>query len=112
MVSSLHHLRAKGVPFVFTDRHAYLQAAQFFSDLSDLGQIDWPILQARDFKRNPDDPGKLERYQAEALVHRHLPVGGLLGMACHGQATATSLTQLASARGLSLRAIAQPGWYF
>jgi hypothetical protein len=30
--------------------------------------VDWPLLQKRDFKRDPDDPAKLERYQAEALV--------------------------------------------
>ncbi len=112
MVSSLHRLRAKGVPFVFSDRHAYLQAAQFSSDLADLTRIDWAILQARDFRRDPDDPGKFERYQAEALVYQHLPVDVLLVMACHSQPTASSLTQLASARGLSLRAVAQPGWYF
>ena len=112
MVSSLHDLRAQGIPFLFTDRHAYLQAAQFFSDLADLDRIDWSILQNRDFKRNPDDPGKFERYQAEALVHRHLPVSALLGVACHDHASATALMQLVSARGLSWRAIPQPKWYF
>jgi hypothetical protein len=29
VVSSLHTLKAKGVPFLFTDRHAYLNAAVF-----------------------------------------------------------------------------------
>jgi hypothetical protein len=63
-----------GVQFLFTDRHAYLAAAQFHDGFDDLNQIDWPILQARDFRRDVEDPGKIERYQAEALIHQHMPV--------------------------------------
>jgi hypothetical protein len=36
MVSSLHALARKGIPFVFTDRHAYLQLASFFPTSRDL----------------------------------------------------------------------------
>lgn len=112
LVSSIHKLQEQGIKFVFTDRHAYLQAAQFFFDLSDLDRIDWPILQQRDFKRDPDDPGKIERYQAEALVHRHLPVTALLGMACFTPTVAASCQAHAAGRDLSLRIIQKPGWYF
>ena len=41
-----------GLPFVFTDSHAYYQWANFYVDLGDLGRIDWPLLQRRDFKRD------------------------------------------------------------
>lgn len=83
LVSSLHTLIEQSVCFVFTDRHAYLRTADdaFSSDLADLDRIDWKILQARDFKRDPNDPGKFERYQAEVLVHRHLPLDALSGIA-------------------------------
>jgi hypothetical protein len=74
LVSSLHKVAADGLPFVFTDRHAYLQAAEFKSDLNDLSVIDWQILANRDFRRDTNDPGKIERYQAEALVHACVPV--------------------------------------
>jgi hypothetical protein len=39
-VSSLRKLTELGLPFVFTDRHAYLKAANFYSDLADLENID------------------------------------------------------------------------
>lgn len=67
LVSSLHELTQQGVPFLITDRHAYLETAQFWNDLTDLSRLDWKILQARDFQRDPHDLGKFERYQAEAL---------------------------------------------
>lgn len=114
LVSSLHKLAEQSVGFVFTDRHAYLRTADdaFSSNVADLGRIDWKILQARDFKRDPNDPGKFERYQAEALVHQHLPVTALAGIVCHGPARETHLRQLVQNMGLDLTVAARPGWYF
>lgn len=88
ITSSLPRLAEDGVQFVFTDRHAYLRTADdmFSSALADLVRIDWNILQARDFRRDPNDPGKMERYQAEALVYQRVPVTSLLGIVCHGTA--------------------------
>jgi hypothetical protein len=91
MVSALPALAAQNIPFVFTDRHAYLQTASFFCDLARLDRIPWSLLQTRDFKKDAYDPGKFERYQAEALVHRHLPVTGLSGIVCHGEGQQTML---------------------
>src|ERR1700730_7904549 len=40
LVASLRSLKEAGHPFVFTDRHAYLRAAQVFDDLTHLDKID------------------------------------------------------------------------
>jgi hypothetical protein len=40
LVSSLYTLQELDVPFLFTDRHAYLANADFSSDLSQLSRID------------------------------------------------------------------------
>ena len=85
LVTRLRRLAESGVSVVFTDRHAYLRTARFFSSMDDLDEIDWALLQDRDFKRHPDDPEKTERYQAEALIHRYLPVERLAGIVCHGE---------------------------
>lgn len=112
LVSSLHHIAVLGLPFLFTDCHAYYQWADFYSDLADLDKIDWPLLQARDFKRDPEDPAKFERYQAEALVHQHLPVGGLRGIVCYTEALKQRIEQEIQARYLNLPVYARTGWYF
>jgi hypothetical protein len=111
-VSSLHHIAELGLPFLFTDSHAYYQWATFYSDLADLDKIDWPLLQRRDFKRDPEDPAKFERYQAEALVHQHLPVSGLLGIVCYTEKLKQSIEQEIQAGELSLPVYTRPGWYF
>lgn len=112
LVSSLHHVQQLGLPFLFTDSHAFYQWATFYSNLADLDKIDWPSLQARDFRRDPDDPVKFERYQAEALIHQHLPVQGLLGIVCYTPALEQSIAQEIQARNLTLRVFARNGWYF
>jgi ssDNA thymidine ADP-ribosyltransferase, DarT len=112
LVSSLHKLGEQGVSYLFTDRHAYLQMARFFDDVSRLDVIDWALLEARDFKYSPDDPGKMERYQAEALAHRHVPVTCLLGVGCYEHGQKDAIEQLVRERNVELDVVARPGWFF
>ncbi len=112
LVSSIHKLVALDIPIVFTDRHAYTPLAQFFNDVGQLDQIDWPLLQQRNFQRNPDDQIQIERYQAEALVHQCLPVQGLLGIVCYTDALKSELEQAVKQRALSVDIHQLPQWYF
>ena len=112
LISSLHRLASEGRTFVFSDRHAYLQAAQFYANLADLDRIDWELLQARNFKRDPDDMDRVERYQAEALVHLHMPVQSLTGIVCYDDAAKKGLDALLAERDMRLRVVAKPSWYF
>lgn len=54
----------------------------------------------------------MERYQAEALIHRHLPVQGILGIVCYTDALKQSIEQEIQARNLELQVYARTGWYF
>lgn len=112
LVSSLRSLEGSGVQAVFTDRHAYLRTAQFFNSLDKLSEIDWGILRQKDFRRDPDDPEKTDRYQAEALIHRHLPVERLSGIVCHGENKKRTLNHQREELGMQLKIVAQPSWYF
>jgi hypothetical protein len=112
LVSSLPKLTEMGYPFVYTDSHAYYMWSNFYTDLADLKEVDWPLLQARDFKRDPNDPGKFERYQAEALVHGHCPVEALVGMICYDDKTKQQLDILVGQHGHTLDVHARPEWYF
>jgi len=110
VVSSLHKLKTQEHAFVFSDRHAYLNAAQFSSDIKRLDLIDWKILQRRDFQRDASD--KFERYQAEALVHKHLPMEGLIGIICYNDSVGEMVTELVKKNKLSLQVATKPGFYF
>ena len=112
LVSNLPRLVEIGTPFVYTDRHAYLQAAQFFVNLADLHHIDWKLIAPRNFKRDANDPEKVERYQAETLVYRHVPVAALIGMACADPETEARLVGMQSEAGVSLKAVVKRNWFF
>jgi hypothetical protein len=112
LVADLHSLAREQHPFVFTNGHAYMQLTEYFADLDRLASIDWVILQHRDFKSDPNDPRKMERYQAEALVHRHLPVQRLRGIVCASEAVKSSIEPLLVARNSQLSVLVRPAWYF
>jgi hypothetical protein len=111
-VSSLPRIAAQDIPLVFTNQHAYPPMAEYFTDLAHLDQVDWPLLQSRDFQHDPDDPGKKERYQAEALIWKHLPLTALRGVCCYTDAVEQQLMAEVQERELSFTVRVQQGWYF
>ena len=111
IVSSLRDLESEGLRFVFTDRHAYLETAEFYSNLEDLDSIDWAIIQARDFQRDPDDPGKFERYQAEALVHKRIPVNVVKGIVFHCEEQQRKIEKKCDSLRSKVEVLCKPGWY-
>lgn len=113
LVSSCQSMGNNGVATIFTDRHAYTRTAAWSGDHNDLAHmIDWDILRSHDFARDDGYPDKMERYQAEALAHRHVPPGALLGVGCVSDAVRPRIEAQVQAAGLALRVVAQPKWYF
>lgn len=111
-VTSFAKLRSEGVPFIFTDRYAWSAQARFFPSGADLGVLPWDDLRSRDMSRNPKDPSKIDRYQAETLVHRALPIHALLGLACFDPATAADVERMAEGAGLNIKVEVRREWYF
>lgn len=112
LASSVHLLAGKGIPYVLSDRHAYLAMARFSNDLGGLERVPWEQLRARDFARDSEDHEKFDRYQAEALVHRHLPLDGLLGIACYDAAGRDRVAAELTRRGRKLTLIVDPDRFF
>jgi len=111
-VSSVHRVRELGMPFVFTNKHAYVADTDFLVEVNDLASIDWDLLRSKNFKTDDADPGKQARYQAEALVHGHVPLSAFLGLACYNRNVKTSLEAQIAEAGVSLRVEVTPTWYF
>jgi hypothetical protein len=112
LVSSLRKLEELNVPYVFTDRHALLRAAQFSATPADLDRIDWDALRRRDFKNDPEDPEKLERYQAEVLVRGRVPIEALLGIGCYNDDAKHRIDADVAAADVRVQSVLQPDWYF
>jgi len=111
LTSSLQTLAQRGITYVCTDRHALLRTAYWFSDLGELDRIDWNLLNRRDFRHDPEDPGKFERYQAEALVYRQLPVDALSGIACYDEKSRGCIETMAAEAGVNVTVRVRQDWY-
>ena len=112
LVTTLRSLETHDVPFVFTDRHAFLQLARFSSSLADLGSLGWKYWQQQDFRRDPDDPEKFERYEAEALIHRHLSVERIDGIACSTEPEQARIAAMIRNGEHELEVVCRTHWFF
>ncbi len=112
LVSSVEKLAEQKVQFIFTDGHAVPWNTEYFTDPADIEKLAWEMILSRDFKKRLDDPDRQRRYQAECLVHRHVPLTALLGIACKDQTRADFLQQAVTERGGTVRMVRKPQWYF
>ncbi len=112
LVASLRSLAAHGVPFVFSDRHAFMNGATFSTALDDLDGLGWEYWQRQDFRRDPDDPEKFERYEAEALIHRHLPLERIDAIACSNEREQARVAEMVHNCGGQVEVVCQGRWFF
>jgi len=112
LYSSLPKLIEDRTTFLFSDRHAALATARFSSTIDNLKWIPWGALQTRNFRRDNEHLDRFDSYQAEALVHRRLPLSFLIGVACYDDLTVEGMTKLADQVGVELDVQLKPEWYF
>ena len=112
LASSLHKLTKTNTSFLYTDRHAYLETANYFDDLKYLDRIGWHDLAGRDFQRDMNRPDKLERYQAETLIHKHLPISTLGAIICYCLQTKSKVLSMIEHSSTSVRVLYNPNWFF
>jgi 5-methylthioribose kinase len=111
-VGSVRGLCKSGIELIFTDRHAMLEAANYYKSVDDLEKLAWNLWRDRDFKRDLERPEKTELYQAEALIYDSLHIENLLGIACHGENEKRTIEGWMRARNIEKNVAARPEWYF
>ena len=109
--TNLARVAASGAAFIFTDGHAYGRTSSYFEHVSDLDRIDWELLQRSDFKADVEDPGKVNRYQAEALVHKSLRLDRLCALACYDDDVKEAVERWVKARGSEVKVFTRDMWF-
>ncbi|MGH8746642.1 MAG: type II toxin-antitoxin system toxin DNA ADP-ribosyl transferase DarT [Burkholderiales bacterium] len=112
LVSSVQLLGSRNVPFLFTNRHAYVALAHYSSNTADLDTLDWDLINGRDFKRDPNRPEKIERREAELLAHRSVPFEALEGIACYDGTVRLRIEAVARELGVNVTVRENREWYF
>lgn len=107
LVTNLKTLKNNDINFVFTNMHALMAYASFYSDLQSLNEIDWQILQNCNFTRV-----NMERYQAEALIYEHLPIEHLDAILCYSEPVKLEIEGYLRQQGKSMKTVVAKHMYF
>ncbi|MCF8451416.1 MAG: DUF4433 domain-containing protein [Taibaiella sp.] len=90
--------------FFFTDGQANSKLTKHYADLQYINEIDWHCIQHGDFGKSDGDYDRLRRYQAEFLVHQHVPVNAINALFVYNEKAATFVKEkLADASNTKLR---------
>lgn len=74
LVSTAQSVAQAGLGYVFTDGHGIMAPlTSFFTDLGQLDQVDWEIMEAKYWRDEDDDMDRKRRRQAEFLVYKFFP---------------------------------------
>ena len=83
-----------------------------FTDEPRLEDLPWLRFRGRRIGNDGAPQDELERYGAEILVWRHLPLECVLEFACGGGAVAQDLAGWAEGLGRPVSAVHRPEWFF
>ncbi len=111
LVSTVEQIVALDLPFVFTDRHAYVAYLNYYNQYAQLTNLNWNIIKDHNWHQTYSEQRK-ELKQAEFLVHRHLPVTGLLGIIAHNQEIANFVREALVSVNSEVKLIVKPGYYY
>lgn len=111
MISSVEKVQELGLPFLFTDRHAYLQHKRVFNNLGDLNQLSWQVIKDNTWHQQYSDMKK-ELKQAEFLIHKHVPVKALLGIVVQNEEIANIVNGKIQETGINLQVVVKPHFYY
>lgn len=99
--------------YFFTDGQANAALTAHYTDLQHLREIDWPNIQHSRFHKSDGDFDRPRRYQAEFLVHHHVPVISINALFVYNEKAATFVNQkLAEAENDSLHVHVKPELFF
>lgn len=113
LVTDIDRVVESGSDFVFTDRNAKLDLAQFENDLSQVGTlVDWPLMEAKMWNNTPEEPDRMERRMAEFLVHRHVKWDLIMGVAAIDEGRCREAEVVLATMGVTAAVRPRPNWYF
>lgn len=112
LVASAEAVAGSGLPFVFSDGHGIMAWTRFFSDLANLGQIDWNLMRSRYWRDTDQDGDRSRRRQAEFLVYEFFPWRMVKGIAVRHANQIDEVRQQLGDCGPRTTIRARPNWYY
>lgn len=98
--------------YFFTDGQANTYISGHYNDLKNLDKIDWDVVTSGNFKKAETDTDRSRRYQAEFLIHHHVPLNCIEAIAVYNQACANFVKSLLDKAGLLIPVHIKKSFYF
>lgn len=111
IVSSVEKLEELKIRYVFTDRHAKLDYAQFYNKCADLRKLNWDIIESDKWGTQYGTERK-EIKQAECLVYKHLPLSAIIGIGCKTERLYNNIEAMIQTTQQKIIVKTKPEWYF
>jgi len=112
LLSHVERIQQLGLPYVFTDGHAYEILTSYHQDPTDLAALAWDDIYADHWKPTLENPNLQRHKQAEFLVHQFVPRNALVGIAVYNGNIRTQVEQIVQQVGLALPVREVPAWYY
>lgn len=112
LVSSVARFQETAHQFVFTDGHATMSFSRFFTDVADLDQVDWAIMQSEYWNDTPEDPDRKRRRQAEFLVYNTVNWQAILGIGVIDARVEARVNALLAGQHVALPVRVRRQWYY
>ena len=111
-VSSAQVIQQAGLPFVFTDGHGIMNYSNFYDDLGQLHQVDWPLMGSKMWKSTEADPDRKRRRSAEFLVHGFLPWNLITHIGTRSPLIKETVLAYLKGTNHHLEVSVRPDWYY
>jgi hypothetical protein len=111
LVSSVEEVVRQGLPFIFTDRHAYLAHKIIYNEVDDLTNLNWDVIKDDTWHTAYSDLKK-EVKQSEFLVHQHLPAKAIIGIVTQNIDVASFVEQQMKNLNVYMPIAIKPNFYY
>lgn len=111
LVTSFEVLKGLGCQFVFSDRHAKLDYANFYQDPEDINKLNWDLIKTEQWGRQYG-PERKEMKQAECLVYQTMPLEAIIGIAVSSETSKSLVNQHLMESGIEIPVKVKPNFYF
>lgn len=87
IVTLANHL----IGFAIADRNPLARDARFHTGIAGLAHVDWDVIASGKFAKTAEDPGRVTRASAEALIRDLLPISVVRSIICWDNVTARAV---------------------
>jgi hypothetical protein len=111
-VAYVEDIVQSGFAYAFTDGHPIREPKAFYNDITQLTNVDLPLMTQQMWTDTNEDPDRKRRRQAEFLVYERVPLEIFRGVATRTEAMRTEVREMLAHNSIHMRCAVRSDWYY